>query len=131
MARITSSALTAMTIHPLNGPRDATMTAITWQQALDSAHTSQKVVRLAREFVATFSPLEIELLPAGCRPSAKIFEEDIAAYAFDLVRYEMDHGDLPELLHKLARFFSHAATRLGQINVCEPGNLDISGRESA
>ena len=104
-----------MSIHPLFGDRSR-MTAITWQQRIDSAHTEEEVVEAAREFLASFTPYELSALPAPCRPPSKLVDrDDVSNYAFDLVRHECETPAAMDLAHKLARFFSHASTRLTHI----------------
>ena len=108
--------------------------SITWQSRLDSAHSEAEIVDAARDFLALFDPLELNTLPKPCRPPRKIVDaDDIAAYAFELVRHECDiDARETELVHKLARFFAHAATRLSQVNAFRGirGEEDAS-RESA
>jgi hypothetical protein len=105
----------AIPIHPLFGD-PLPMTAITWQQRIDCSHSEEEVVEAAREFLASFTPDEIASLPAPCRPPAKLVDrDDVSRYAFDLVRHECETPAALDLVHKLARFFSHAATRLTHI----------------
>jgi glycine cleavage system regulatory protein len=43
--------------------------------------------------------------------------EDVAAYAYDLVRHDCDDGpEVAEIVHKLAHFFSHASMRMAQLS---------------
>jgi hypothetical protein len=89
---------------------------ITWQSRLDCAGSEAEIVDVARDFLAMFDPFELHSLPASCRPPPKIVDaDDIAAYAFELVRNECD-ARAGDLLHKLARFFSHATICLSQVN---------------
>jgi len=92
------------------------MTSIACQHRIDSARTEQEVVEASREFLSSFSLVELSDLPLPCRPPAKLFgREDVSAYAFDLVRHECETRQAAEIVHKLARFFSLAATRLTHI----------------
>jgi len=107
-----------MSIHPLHPHRFDEfphLSATTWQERLDACHTAQELVDVGRDFLATFDPFELHALPEHCRPPAKLIEADIGAYAFDLVRHECATPQAQELVHKLARFFSHAAMRLAQV----------------
>jgi hypothetical protein len=92
------------------------MTGTTWEHRLDSAHNEAAVLAVAREFLAQFNPVEISDLPERCRPPTKLYEAaDISAYAYDLIRHECKEAGLGDLVHRLARFFSHASTRLAQV----------------
>lgn len=108
------------------------MTGTTWQHRLDAAHGVDEVIQATRDFLAGFGPFEIDALPADCRAPAKIVDaEDVSSFAFELVRYECAAGDATvELVHKLARFFSHASMRLAQITARDPG-VDDEDRQSA
>lgn len=121
-----------MSIHPIHHKNEspAHMTAVTWQHRLDHARSADEVVAVARDFLASFEPAELSSLPESCRPVAKVFEDDIAAYAFDLVRHESGPTEPGELVHKLARFFSHASMRLAQLTARDPV-ADDDGRQSA
>ena len=86
---------------------------VTWQYKLEHAETEVDVVTAAREFLAQFSPYEIESLPAHCQPPLKLVDaDDIAAYALELVRHDRQSLGSDVLVGKLAGFFSHAALRL-------------------
>src|SRR4051794_14692823 len=97
------------------------MTGTTWQHRLHTAHTAPEVLGVARDFLAAFDPVALHALPEACRPPARLYEDDdISAYAFELVRYECAEGDtVAELVHRLAAFFSHASIRLSQIRAQE------------
>ena len=91
------------------------MTGLTWDHRLDDARSVDEVVATARDFIARLDPEEIRTLPRKCRPPAKIVDgDDIGMYAYDLVRYECDDGDAAELVHRLARFFSHASSQVAR-----------------
>jgi hypothetical protein len=113
-------------------PEPHSSTSITWQHRLDMCRSEAEVVGAARDFLAMFDPFELHSLPEACRPPGKIVDaDDIAAYAFDLVRHECDRdAHETQLVHKLARFFSHAASCLSQVNAFRGGRADES-RQSA
>ena len=121
-----------MTIHSFQGAASPHMTGTTWHHRLDAARGVDEVVAAARDFLALFGPLELAALPDGCRPPAKIVDgDDISDYAFELVRFECaERDETADLVHKLARFFSHASMRLAQLTVREPA-ADDDGRQSA
>jgi hypothetical protein len=55
----------------------------------------------------------------------------VSSYAFELVRHECaERDETGELVHRLARFFSHASMRLAQLTARETG-IEARGRESA
>ena len=96
---------------------DAPSAPLTWQHRLDLAHDEVEVIGIAREFLAMFTPYEIDRLPKPCQPPLKLVDrEDIAAYAYDLMRHDCDDGpETAELVHKLAHFFSNASMRIAQL----------------
>lgn len=91
------------------------MTGATWHQRLDLAHSPQAVVEIARDFVAGFSPYELHALPVQCRPSTKLFVEDIGQLAFELVQHGCATANTAETVHRLASFFARASARLAQL----------------
>jgi hypothetical protein len=106
-----------VTIHSFQGAAPPHMMGTTWQHRLDAAHGVDEVVAATRDFLANLGPLELAALPEECRPPAKIFDaDDVSSYAFELVRFECaERDDTAELVHKLARFFSHASMRVAQL----------------
>lgn len=107
------------------------MTAsLSWQGRLDGASTECEVIAATKEFVAQFSPQEIQGLPKEFRPG-KFFEaNDVTSYAFALVQQECgDHGAAP-LIRKLAAFFSNASIRLSHIMARDNGSEGDSRRSA-
>jgi hypothetical protein len=90
-----------------------------WEERLNTAYEDGDVVAIARDFLARLTPYELGGLPPQCRPPAKLVDrEDIASYAFDLVKHDCDGASSQaELVHRLARFFFHASNRLAAISV--------------
>jgi hypothetical protein len=107
-----------MSIHPLHPTEDVLhMTGTTWQHRLDTAGTVSEVVGVARDFLASFDPVQVHALPSACWPPERIIDgHDVSAYAFDLVRHECTAPGAEDLAHRLARFFSHASTRIAQLS---------------
>jgi hypothetical protein len=107
------------------------LVAVTWQEQLDQAPGGVEVMELAREFLASFSPQELAGLPQGCTPPAKLVDpDDVSDYAYELAR--RNHAmssQSPELVGKLAAFFSNAAHRLSTIAARKA--MEIDGRHSA
>lgn len=98
-----------------------------WQDQLESAVSEGEVISVARDFIAQFTPQEIEQLPAACRPG-KFFEaDDITAYAFALMRHNCDAEDgTAALVHRIAGFFSSASIRLSQIMAAPTAQQDAA-----
>jgi hypothetical protein len=87
-----------------------------WQDRLHCASSEAEVIEAARDFIVQFSPYEINQLPSACRPPRVKDGDDIAAYAFTLVRHHCDDGEgVGYVVHRLRAFFSEAAYRLSQI----------------
>jgi len=108
------------------------MVGTTWQNRLDATRAAEEIVAAARDYLATFGPLELDALPEGCKPPAKIVDaDDVTTYAFELVRFECEVHETRELVHKLARFFSHASMRLAQITARDPLSAADDDRQSA
>jgi hypothetical protein len=85
-----------------------------WQGQLDHADRPESVLAVARDYLAQVSPEEIAQLPQECRPQRLVDADDVAEYALQLARRQAS-PDAPEILHKLAAFFTDASTRLSQI----------------
>jgi len=122
----------AMSIHPIHPHSDRYphMVATSWQHRLDSAQCADELVLVGRDFLASFDPFELHALPEHCRPPAKLIAADVGPYAFDLVRHECATPETEELVHKLARFFSHAATRLAQLTARDQDGEDFTQRSA-
>jgi hypothetical protein len=71
------------------------------------------------DFVATFTPYDLHGLPEPCRPSPKLYPEDITPLAFELVRYQCAHAEMADAVQGLAPFFARASARLAQLAVYE------------
>lgn len=117
-----------MSIHPFHAKNDHHRSATTWQMLLESSQDEHDVVRVARDFVASFTPHEIELLPPSCRPAKLVDGGDIASYGYDLTlhRWDDDEAAAP-IIQAFARFFADATLRLAQI----ARERDDDERESA
>jgi hypothetical protein len=92
------------------------MIAVTWDAKLDAAQSEYGVVMIARDFAATLDPWEIASLPEACRPAKIIDANDVAFYAFLLMRHHaIDNPQAAAIIDRLATFFSTASIRLSQI----------------
>lgn len=104
---------------------------ITWQDRLHLASTEAEVVVAAKEFVAQFTPDEINDLPAPCRPGKFFDANDITSFAFALVQHRCgDDAETANVVEKLATFFSNASIRLSEIMARGNASQDDS-RQSA
>ena len=121
-----------MSIHQFNLRAHQAMPTLSWQGRLDAATSGHEVVAVARDFLASFSPYELVLLPDKCKPPHKLYDgEEITTYAFDLVRHECEkeRPEVADMVHKLAHFFSNASIRLSEIQSRPAGEQDT--RQSA
>ena len=86
-----------------------------WQQQLKRATTEREVIMVSRDFLATFTPAELAVLPQELRPGKIVDAEDITTYGFDLVRAECEASEAKAALHRLGQFSSAASIRLSEI----------------
>jgi hypothetical protein len=113
-------------------PQAPLFTGTTWHDRIYCARSGEEVVRAARDFLASFSPLELNELPAICRPPPKLQEEDIPTYAYELVRFECtEENETADRVHKLAQFFSQAAAQLAHVRATDPMQSPFDERQSA
>jgi len=103
-----------MSIYPYPGRQR--LTATSWPQRLRSATSEQEVVDIARDFVATFSPYDLARLPAELRPGRFVDGNDVADFAFNLVRQDHDDAEgTARCIHKMTHFFTQASVRLSEV----------------
>jgi hypothetical protein len=89
-----------------------------WYSQLDRAKTAGDAVAVARDFMATWSPDELALLPASCRPGRLRDEEDIEALHATLVETYRDSratGRELDALQRLTSFVVRASIRLAEL----------------
>jgi hypothetical protein len=92
------------------------MSALGWQHRLDEASTTDAVVRVVNDFLALWTPEEIALLPADCKPGVFDNTEQVNHYALKLARrHTIGIGEV-SAMHRMATFFTKAALRAFQIN---------------
>jgi hypothetical protein len=92
-----------------------------WSDLVDLADTPQKLVSLARDYVATWDPWEVNALPVDCRPPHLLDPESIVEYAFALAHYERLSGADDSGVRRMASFFSQAAQRAAALMSASPG----------
>jgi hypothetical protein len=89
-----------------------------WFSQIDRARSVAEVVGVARDFVATFTPQELKLLPPDCRPGKLRDEADIEALHATLVeayRVSRATGSDLEPLQRLTSFVVRASIRLADL----------------
>jgi len=87
--------------------------SFTWPDVLAAAVTPEELVGVVRDYLASWTPHEINALPADCRPPAKIsFPEDIVLYTFALVDSQMHSRTDDAGVYRMANFFSEATRRV-------------------
>src|SRR4051794_806942 len=80
---------------------------LTWIDRIDDASSPVEIMDIARVYVASLSPPEIAVLPPKCRPRKLVDTDDVAEYAFDLVREMCSDPEPSTLVLKLAAVMSH------------------------
>jgi hypothetical protein len=117
-----------MSIHSFHARQDHHRSATTWQMLLESAATEHDVVHIARDFIASFTPHEVELMPLECRPCKLVDGEDLASYSYDLATHRGDVDDAgAAVMQAFTRFFADASERLARVS----GTGADTQRESA
>jgi hypothetical protein len=87
--------------------------SLTWSDLLALAEAPEGVVAIARDFLATWDPWEIEALPAECKPPRYFSApEDIVGYAFTLARSDRAPGADDRGVQRMTHFFADAAQRI-------------------
>ena len=109
-----------MTASPFNVRQDPHRPGSAWRNLLDRARSEGEVVARVREFIASFTPYEIDALPEALRPGKVVDGDDVASLALEYRR--ADTGAL--LVSLFADVFSHAAVRLTQL-AAQPGDVDL------
>ena len=98
--------------------------APSWQERLRSAASERDLVSVARDYLATFSYDEISSLPEHCRPVRMVSAQDVADYAYVVVRRHCDDSCGVEApIHRIAVFFANANARLGELRL--PGEQSV------
>jgi hypothetical protein len=89
-----------------------------WKALLDDASNEQAVVRVTRDYLATWTPQEIYALPEECRPKPIKDGADISFWAYELARIHCAETNDPAvavMVVKMMTFFSHASERLSKL----------------
>lgn len=93
-----------------------------WRRHLISAVNEHEIVRLTREFVATWLPEDISRLPAACRPGRIVDAQDISQWAYELARAHTSlryADEVDGLIVRMLSFASEAAVRNAEVKAVE------------
>ena len=91
---------------------------LVWHQQVDNAKTSLEVVAIARDYLASWGPREISLLPPAIRPGRMRDEEDIEilnALVLEEYRSTKASGDALDALQRMTSFVVRAAIRVAEL----------------
>ena len=90
--------------------------SLTWPDLLALSSTPEELLGVVRDFIATWSPQEINALPASCKPPGKFsLPEDVVLYAFALVDQQVHARSDDPGVYRMANFFSEATRRVTQL----------------
>ena len=84
-----------------------------WIGAVNLAGSEAEIVRLADEFMKTWSREQLAALPGDCQVRTLANLEAVSDLAFSLVRHEcaLEPVNHPAILQAMAQFFAAASTR--------------------
>ena len=91
---------------------------IAWYHLIENSTSSPEVVAVARDYIATWTPREIALLPERCRPGKLRDAYDIELLHDCLIEeYRDSHASGEELsrLQELTSFLVHAMQRIAEL----------------
>src|ERR1700716_2891244 len=91
---------------------------LVWYRQVDNAKTGLEVVAVARDYLASWGPQEISLLPESIRPARMRDEQDIEIlHAKVIDEYHGTHatGDALDALQRMTSFVVRAAIRLAEL----------------
>ena len=104
---------------------------MTWPDLLERASDPDEVLKVVRDFLATWDPYELAALPGPCKPPLRFEQaEDVVGYAFNLVQHQCGPGADDAGVARMAAFFAVAARRVAVLmgDVPQrPADNDISG----
>jgi hypothetical protein len=93
-----------------------------WRRHLLSVASEHEIVNLTREYIATWVPEDISLLPEECRPGRIVDGEDISQWAYALARAHTSlryEGEQDTLVMRMLAFMSEAAMRMAEVKALE------------
>ena len=100
--------------------RRATATLPTlWLSRLNLAAMEDEVVQIAVDYLNTsWNEAQLARLPSGCRPPALETPQDVSAYAFTLMRAQLEQSgstSVELLLDRMGAFFNYASMRVAYL----------------
>lgn len=110
--------------------RDTPPVAVTWQEKVAATRSEGDLVRVANDYLAEWAPSELVLLPTDCRPGRIVDGEQIAFYAYSLIRRQCASEASSNHLNRMAAFFSAAAHRQSQLRTLGSAQSEL-GSQSA
>lgn len=102
--------------------------AARWERLLDHVASTDELIAVARDYLASLAPQYLARLPEDCRPGTIKYDDDIDFWAYRLAQRYCAENDAPvdgDLLHELLDFFLHALIRLAELRRNLPGPLRI------
>jgi hypothetical protein len=100
-----------------------------WFAQIDRSKSVTEVLSVARDYLATWTPPELALLPERCRPARLRDAEDVESLHSTLVeeyRVTRVSGMELELLQRLTSFIVRASIRLSELAPPSSGGPDDS-----
>src|SRR6187549_397945 len=91
---------------------------LSWFQQIDAANSPSEVVAVTRDYLATWTPDELGLLPAQCRPGRVKDAQDIENLHVNLVEeYGRNRlgGEALVSLQRMTSFIVRASVRIAQL----------------
>jgi hypothetical protein len=89
--------------------------SISWRDRLQRASSVDQVLELTHDFLTTWTPVEMARLPPLCRPLRVADADDVAFFAFELVREQCLDAGASKELQRMAAFFGTASGRLSEL----------------
>jgi len=86
-----------------------------WARKVEEAVSSETVIALVRDYLATRDPADLGRLPAECAPPRNVGRDEIAEFAYRLAAYHA-HDDTARLVQRLGSVISRAAVRLAELD---------------
>jgi hypothetical protein len=89
-----------------------------WRGYLSAARNEEEIVKLTRDYVATWAPADISRLPTQCRPGRIGDGDDISHWAYDIARAHCSllcDDEQDKLLMRMLAFIGAAAVRVAEV----------------
>ena len=98
-----------------------------WVQRFAGARSSEEVVTVARDYLASLPPELLARLPQDCRPMQIKYDDDLDFWAYRLVQHyhEGDERVDGSFLSEIIDFLLHALIRLAELHRTPPGPVRI------